>query len=156
MTYPYTITNCDRSLGLYLLRDRSAHVLVTVILVGDVDVVTRPDVIANIDTEMTDDSAPSSDQTPVTDSHNRISDAFLAGRHTCTQRYSRADHCGLTYLYVALVVDGVRRETNDAPSTETAEFLAAPIGRSNRTVELDSFPKPMDHAVHLSHATLPL
>jgi hypothetical protein len=52
------------------------------ILVSDVHVVSSPHVVADLDAEMSDYSAASTNQTTVTDTHDRIGNALLPWNHS--------------------------------------------------------------------------
>ena len=69
--------------------DDLVGVLVAVVLVGDVDVGTGVDVVADLDLEVTDDVAAPADHAPVADAHHRVGDHLLAGHHArprCSRR----------------------------------------------------------------------
>jgi hypothetical protein len=52
------------------------------ILICDVNVVASPDVVAYLDTKMADNSAAPTNQATVTNTHDRISNAFLPWNHS--------------------------------------------------------------------------
>ena len=121
---PRTVADRDRALGLRLLRDRPGDVLVAVVLIGDVDVVAGPHVVADVDAEVADDATALADQASIADAHDRIGEARLARHHAGRERDLRADHRALADVDVPLVEDGVVREADDAARTEAAELLA--------------------------------
>ena len=88
-------------------------VAVTMILIRDVYVVARPDVVADIDREVTHDAAPPPDETTITNSHHRRCHASLTGHHSGRQRAIRTNHGVATDLDVFLVVNGHPRESDE-------------------------------------------
>ena len=154
MTNPRTVTDNDGALRLDLLRDRTADVLVAMILVRDVNVMPSPHVIADFNAEVTNYPASPSDETTVPNAHYWIRDAFLPRGHSCTKADPGTNHRPRADVDVMLVVDRVWGETEDAPLAEAAKFLAPPVVRTDRAVHLNSSPQPMDQTVHRSHDTL--
>jgi hypothetical protein len=57
------------------------RILIAMVLVGDVDVRARVDIITDVHLEVTDDVAPPSDHAAVADSHDGIGDHVLARHH---------------------------------------------------------------------------
>jgi hypothetical protein len=53
-----------------------------VILIRDVHVVSRPHIVTDFNTEVTDDSTTATDQAPVTNSDHWIGNALLTGHHS--------------------------------------------------------------------------
>ena len=58
---PRTVTDTYGLLWHRLYRDRKSDIFVAVVLVGDVNIVTSPHVIANVNGEMANDSTPLAD-----------------------------------------------------------------------------------------------
>ena len=133
-----------RPFGHRLLRDRPVDVLVAVVLVGDVHVVTRPHVVADLDREVPDDAAALADQASVADAHHRVAQALLAGHHARRQRDAGAEHRALADVDVALVEDRVRREADDAAAAEVAERSGVAALRPDRTPAADGRPRSAD------------
>jgi hypothetical protein len=52
------------------------------ILVSDVNVVSRPHIVANLNTEVTNNSATAPNEAPVSDCDNWIRNAFLTRHHS--------------------------------------------------------------------------
>ena len=107
------------------------------VLVGDVDVVAGPHVVADLDRQVADDAAPPADQAAVADAHDRVGDALLA-RAPCP---ADSDTCGPMIVPgadadVALVDERRRREADHAAVAERTEAPAAPRPRPDRP-ELD-------------------
>ena len=69
---PRSVADRHRALGHRLPRDRQVDVLVAVVLVGDVDVVAGPHVVADLDREVADDAAALADQAAIADPHHRV------------------------------------------------------------------------------------
>lgn len=121
MPDPRTCSDTNFALGHHLHRNRSVHILVPVILIRDVDIVTRPDIIVDADREVSNDATSLPDQTPVSDLDDAISDALLSGNHPRGQGAMWADHRVTTDVDVLLVEDGVRRKAHDTVRSETPE-----------------------------------
>ena len=102
------------------------------VLVGHVDVVAGPDVVADLDREVPDDAAALADQAPVADADHRIADAILARHHAGRQRGVRADHRVAPDADVALVEDRVRGEADDAALPELTESPSRRAVRADR------------------------
>ena len=60
-TQPRTITYGDRSLNLRLLLYRNGYVFITMVLIGDVDMVPSPNIISDVNGEMPNDATASTD-----------------------------------------------------------------------------------------------
>jgi hypothetical protein len=101
------------------------------VLVGDIDVMSSPNIVSNLNSKMANDPAPAPNQTTITDAHHRISDALLTRQHACAKRYTGPNHGVVTYVDVVLVVNRVGRETNDASISKSSELLASMGGRPN-------------------------
>lgn len=127
-----------------LERDRQINVLVAVILIRDVDVMTGPNIVADFDREVTDDSARSTDQTPVTDLHYRRCEARLARDHPGGQRNLRADHGVAAYFDITLIKDRGEWMANDASLSESCKFPPPRRIGTDRAVDLDPFGETMD------------
>ena len=112
-------------------------VLVAVVLVGDVHVVARPDVVADLDRQVADDAAPLADEAAVADRDHRVAHRDLTGDHPGRQAHVRADQRALPDVDVLLVEDRDRREADDAALAEPAEppprRLRGPIEPSSTT-----------------------
>lgn len=136
MSNPGSIADRDSALWLSLTRDRHRDVRVTVILIGDVDVVSRPHVVSDLDREVTHDSAPAPNQTPVSDHDDPVRDAFLARHHPCRQSDVLADQCPRPHVDVPLVEDGRGGPHDVTAGTEAAEGFSSPV------IGPDSGPSP--------------
>lgn len=101
------------------------------ILVGDVHVVSGPDIVPDVDTEMSDDAASSSNQTAITNSDDWIGETFLTWNHSRRKRNMGSNHRVRTYLDVTLVEDGGLWETDNAVFTEGAKSLPSRRVRAN-------------------------
>src|SRR5262245_12349187 len=81
----------------------AGDVLVAVVLGDEVDVVARPDVVADVDGQVADEAAAPADQAPVADAHHGVGDTLLPGRHARRERHLRADQGAGADVDVALV-----------------------------------------------------
>jgi hypothetical protein len=61
--------------------DDLVGILVTVVLIGDVDVGAGVDVVTDLDVEVADDVTASADHAAVADADHRIGDHVLVGHH---------------------------------------------------------------------------
>ena len=141
---PRAVADAHRALGHQLHGDRPVEVLVAVVLVGDVDVVARPHVVADLDRQVADDPAAAPDQAAVADAHDGVGHALLAGHHARRQRHVGPDQRAGADVDVALVDEGRRREADHAAVAERAEALAPSRVRADRAELLDLLPR----AVH--------
>jgi len=152
----------DRTLGLGLPRDRRGEILVSVVLVGDVDVVPGPYVVADRDGKVTHDSAVATDQATVPDRHHRRGEALLARHHSCRQRHTGSDEGVATDGDVALVEDRRGRPHDETSLAEGGEPAGTPVTRCNRRPACENCRRrrpqstdraPHPHSRHGRHAT---
>ena len=106
------------------------------VLVGDVDVVAGPDVVADLDREVADDATPLADQAAVADATTRSDRHRWPGTMPADRRDLRPDHRAGPDVDVALVDDRGRREADDAALAEGAE-APAPAAVGADGAELD-------------------
>ncbi len=102
------------------------------VLVGDVHVVTGPDVVFDLDRQVPDDPAPPAEETAIADAHDRIGEARLTRHHPRRQRHVRPDHRVGADVDVALVEDRRWRETDDAALPERPEAATTAGVRTDR------------------------
>ena len=81
-TDPGSFTDDHHLLGLSLHRDGDINSLVSVILIGDVHMVSCPYVIANVYSQVTNNSATTTDKTSIAYSNHRIRQANLSRNHS--------------------------------------------------------------------------
>jgi hypothetical protein len=139
---PRAVADPHRTLRLPLHRDRPVEVLIAVVLVGDVDVMARPDVVADLDREVPDNPAAPPDQASVADPHDGVGEATLARRHPGRQRHVRADDRPVPDVDVALVDDGRRRKADHAAVAEPPEPPAAAAPGPDRPELAHDVPAP--------------
>ena len=115
------------------------------VLVRDVHVVTRPDVVTDLDRQVTDDPRAPTDETAIADAHHRSTETLLTGDHARRQRDVLTDHRVRADVDVVLVHDRRRRETDHASGTERPETPTGPGARTDRAVETDRFEQGFRH-----------
>ena len=106
-----------------LNRDRTLHIEISMVLIGDVDVMSGPHVVADVDSQMTDDSATAADEASITDANHRIRHTFLTRNHASRKGNVRADHRVTADLDLGLVEDRCVWKADD---TSLAEFGKSP------------------------------
>ena len=67
---PRTVTNTNGLLWHRLDRDRKRDIFVSVVLVGDVNVVTCPHIITNLNGKVPHDAAPLANEATIANGHN--------------------------------------------------------------------------------------
>ena len=87
---PAATADRDRLVLPHLRPDRQVEILVAVVLVGDVHVVTGPDVVADLDAFVADDPDPLAERAPVADRDHRIAPEAGLRRHARARGW-RAD-----------------------------------------------------------------
>src|SRR5262249_51029947 len=120
------------------------EVLVAVVLVGDVDAMAGPDVVADLDRQVPDDPAAPADEAAIADPHDWVGDAHLARDHPRRERHVGTDQRAGADVDVALVDQRGRREADPAALADRPEPPAAPRPRPDRTELLDLLPRPVD------------
>ena len=126
---PSTVTNRHRSFGHDLHRDRQIEVFVPVILISDVDMVSSPHVVADLDPQVANNPTPLANEAPVADADDRVRDHFLAGHHAGRKGGLGPNHRAFADVDVLLVKERVWRETDDAVLSELAKpFAPACVG----------------------------
>jgi hypothetical protein len=101
------------------------------ILIGDVDVMTRPHIMANINCQVANDSATPSDQTPITDTHNWIGETLLARNHSSGKSNMASDHGVGSNMDVLLIENCRLWKANNAVLTECPEAHSSRCVRSD-------------------------
>ncbi len=143
---PRPVADRHGTLRHHLLGDRQVRVGVAVVLIGDVDVVTGPHVVADHDLQVADDATPLADQASVTDRDHRIAHHLLARHHARRQGDLRSEHRALADVDVLLVEQRVRWEADHTARAETSEAFAAARVGTDRS-EFDRRLPRQDHAV---------
>src|SRR4051794_29639005 len=111
---------------------------------------TGPDVVADVDRQVTDDPAALADEAPVADPHHRLRQAFLSRHHPRGQRDLWTDHRSLADVDVALVQDRVGRKADDAVRPESAEAATGSAAWPDRRVPAQAAPRgPHDRTTQL-------
>ena len=123
VTEPTAVADSHRFLGLRLNRDRTLDIDVTMVLIGDVDVMSRPHVVTDVDGQVTDDSTTTANEASITDANHRIRHTFLTRNHASRKGNVRADHRVTADLDVGLVEDRCVWKADD---TSLAEFGKSP------------------------------
>lgn len=113
------------------------------VLIGDVDVVPGPHVIADPYLQVTDNAASLADQAAVTDGDHGIGDHRLAWHHARRQRDLRTEQRSLADVDELLVEERVRREANHTVAPESPESLASPSVRPDGPEFDRQFPSSM-------------
>ena len=107
------------------------------ILVSDVHVVPSPHVVADLDAEMTDYSATSTNQAPVTDTHHRIGNALLPWNHSSRQGDIGTNQSVFTDVDVLLVEDCGGLPHDEASPSKPAETFSPSITWGGRGSQLN-------------------
>jgi hypothetical protein len=123
--------------------NREIEVFVAVILIGDVDMMAGPNVIADLDSQVTDDATPFTNEAPVADADDRISDHLLAGDHAGRKGDLRPKHRAFADVDVVLVEQRVRRKADHTVLSELAKPFAPAGVRTDRTQLGRDFPATM-------------
>jgi hypothetical protein len=89
-----------------------------VILIGDVDVMTRPNIIFDDDRKMTHNAATPTNKATVADNDDWVSYTFLTVNHSCRQCNMRTDHGVIANSDVSLIEYRCLRETHHAAISE--------------------------------------
>ena len=121
---PTAITNRHRLLGHRLLRNRDGEILITMVLIGDVHVMTGPNIVTDLNSEVANDSAALADQAAIADRDHWIADAYLIRHHARRQGDVRPQHGSRPNVDVPLVEDRVGRKADDAGRTKPTESFA--------------------------------
>src|SRR5438552_3484734 len=101
--------------------DRHGRVLVAVARVGDVDMMTGEDVVAELDRLVRDDPAALADEATITDPEARCPPAGCTRHDSGRERGVRPDDAPRTHLDVLLAEERGHGEADRRPLTETAE-----------------------------------
>jgi len=104
-----------------LAPDRRRHVLVGVVLVGDVHVRARVDAIADVDAEMADDVAPPPDRAVRADRDDGIGPELLTGHHARGQGHPLTDERAGSDRDAVLAEHRTGRERDPAALAERGE-----------------------------------
>ncbi len=144
---PAAVADDDRHVVGPLHVDHLVGVLVTVVLIGDVDVRTGLHVTADLDREVTHDVAAPADHGAVTDPDDGVGHHLLARHHAGGQAHVRADEGVLTDADPLLAEDGARRERQAAAPAEGAEPVGQPVTRSGGAVAGHPVPTGVDDRV---------
>src|SRR6516165_6748250 len=130
---PASRADVDGLLGRPLAPDGLDGVLVVVVLVGDVDVRARLDVVADHDLPVAHDVRAAADEAAAADRHHRVGHHLLAGGHPGGQRHARADDRLLPDVDQVLVEDGALGEEDAGAPAHATEAAASLVVRPDRT-----------------------
>src|SRR5262245_41013321 len=140
---PGAVADGHGFVGPHLHADRQVDVFVTVVLVGDVDVVAGPDVVADLDPFVADDADALAEHAAVTDRDHGISDQSRLCGHAGADAGERADRRAFTDRNAAFAVDHGRRERDETSVAEPVEPLRASMPRAERAVTHHTFPRSL-------------
>ena len=143
VSQPRTVSDRNGTLGHRLLGDRPGHVAIVMILIGDVDVVTGPDVVADIDLEMAHDAAAFSDQAAIANRYHGVCHALLSRDHSGGQSDIGADHGARSNMNELFVEQRVSGKANDAVLPKRAKFSPTAAVRTDRCTLNGCRPSPM-------------
>jgi pantoate--beta-alanine ligase len=141
---PRSVSDDDRAFGHRLFGNGQTDVFVSVVLIGDVDVMARPHIVSDHDLEVPDDATALPDETAVTDPHDSIVQTLLTRDHPGGQSGLRADHGVPTDVDELLVEDRVEREADDAPLAERSEPSPACVVGAHGTEFAQRLPSTPD------------
>ncbi len=122
-------------------------ILIAVVLVGDVDVRARVDVITDVHLEVADDVAPPPDHAAVADPHHGIGDHVLARHHAGRDADIGSDQRVPSQVDPAFTEDGPRWEGQAAAGAEAPEAGGQAIVRPGGAVPGRPLPAGMDESV---------
>lgn len=143
ISQPRPVSDGNGALGHRLLGDRPGHVAIVMILIGDVDMVTGPNVVADFDIEMSHDAAALSNQAAVTNFNYRVRDALLPRNHSGGKSDMGPDHGARSNVNELFVEQRVGGKANDAVLAERTKFPAPPAVRPDRGTFNGCFPTPV-------------
>jgi hypothetical protein len=123
------------------------RIAVAMVLVRDVDVRTGVHVIPDLEVEVPDDVAATTDHAPVTDAHHWIRDHLLARHHPGRDADVGADQRVFADSDPALAEDGTDREGQAAAVTEEAELPGEPVTRPHCALPRDPPPGEVDEPI---------
>jgi hypothetical protein len=113
------------------------------VLIGDVDVMTRPYIVTNINCQVANDSTAPPNQTSVSNTHDRIGQTLLARNHSCREGYMASNHGVSADVDVVLVENCGLREADDAVATKCSEALSTRCVWSDRSMKREPSPSRM-------------
>ena len=141
---PATRSDGNALLHWQLCAYRRAKVPVAVVLIRDVHIRTRVDIIPYVDAEMPDYVAPPSYEAAVSDGDHRVGDHLLPGHHPRAQRHRWAYHHIGPYPDEALVEDRTGGEGQKTPGAECPEPLSPGVVWPKCTPQTGPLPSGMN------------
>ncbi len=115
-----------------LQSDRRIDVFISVVGIGDIDVMSRPDVVTDLDGKMAHDAASLSDNGPVTDRDDRAVLRNVTRGYSGRQARVRTDDRARSDPNMWLAEERGKRETDRASNSERTELPGTSAVRADR------------------------